>query len=160
MPSFATLWANHPNIKGDDALLDKAVYTDQCAINVSAAFIRSAVSMDSFRGVRSWQKDAPQYAIRAQELANWLDTAASSLTIGKSEKYTGKDGFEKIANRTGIIFIQNYWGPGRQGDHIDLWNGSRLTDRLSWFRVHMGLAWEGVITDMKKAEGIWFWPVP
>ena len=25
-PSFATLWSNHPTIKGDDALLDKNVY--------------------------------------------------------------------------------------------------------------------------------------
>ncbi|MET3493620.1 T6SS effector amidase Tae4 family protein [Variovorax boronicumulans] len=69
-PSFATLWANHPNIKGDDALLDKNVYKDQCAINVGAAFIRSSVDLSSFRGVYSWQKDSPKYPIRAQELAN------------------------------------------------------------------------------------------
>lgn len=56
-PSFATLWANHPNIKGDGALLDKDVYTDQCAINVGAAFIRSNLSLDSFHGVFSWQKN-------------------------------------------------------------------------------------------------------
>jgi len=33
-PSFATLWSDHPNIKGDDDLLDKDTYKDQCAINV------------------------------------------------------------------------------------------------------------------------------
>jgi len=50
-PSFATLWANHPAIKGNDALLDKDVYKDQCAINVGAAFIRSSLSLESFPGI-------------------------------------------------------------------------------------------------------------
>lgn len=37
MPAFVTRWSNHPNIKGDVPLLDKAVYENQCAINLSAA---------------------------------------------------------------------------------------------------------------------------
>jgi len=158
-PSFATLWANHPNIKGDGALLDKDVYTDQCAINVGAAFIRSNLSLDSFHGVFSWQKDRPKYPIRAQELANWLDSGKAGL-MSRTEKYTGKEGFEKIANRTGIVFIQNYWGEGRQGDHIDLWNGSRLTALSSWFRIQLNMSWEGFMTDYRKGSAIWFWYVP
>jgi hypothetical protein len=159
MPTFATLWANHPKIKGDDTLLDEKVYTDQCAIDVGAAFIRSAMDMRSFKGVYSWQKDKPSYPIRAQELANWLDSPAAGL-MHRTEKHLGKEGFEKIAGRTGIIFIQNYWGEGRQGDHIDLWNGSRLTKFSSWFRIHWHLSVEGWATDMRKAEAIWFWYVP
>jgi len=157
-PSFATLWSNHPTIKGDDALLDRDAYKDQCAINVGAAFIRSSLRMESFRGVYSWQKDSPKYPIRAQELANWLDSGKSGL-MARTEKYTGKEGFDKIAKRTGIVFIQNYWGEGRQGDHIDLWNGARLTKRSSWFFIQWHISWEGVITDMRRAEVIWFWPV-
>jgi len=157
-PPFAVLWANHPTIKGDDALLDKNVYTDQCAINVGAAFIRSGMKLDSFKGVYSWQKDAPKYPIRAQELANWLDSGAAGL-MSRTENYTGKEGFEKIAGRTGIVFIQNYWGQGRQGDHIDLWSGSRLTAFSSWFRIQWHLSLEGFATDMRLAQAIWFWPV-
>ncbi len=157
-PSFAALWANHPTIKGDDALLDKNIYKDQCAINVGAAFIRSSLSLGSFPGVYSWQKDSPKYPIRAQELANWLDSGKAGL-MSRTEKYSGKDGFEKIAGRTGIVFVQNYWGEGRQGDHIDLWNGSRMTKRSSWFLIQWHISWEGVLTDMRQAQAIWFWPV-
>ncbi|SEF26076.1 Type VI secretion system (T6SS), amidase effector protein 4 [Variovorax sp. NFACC28] len=157
-PSFATLWANHPTIKGDDALLDKDVYKDQCAINVGATFIRSSLSLESFPGVYSWQKDRPKYPIRAQELASWLDSGKSGF-MSRTEKYSGKEGFEKIAKRTGIVFVQNYWGAGRQGDHIDLWNGSRMTERMSYFRIQWHLSLEGVFTDMRLAQAIWFWQV-
>lgn len=77
MPAFATLWSNHPNIKGDAPLLDKKVYENQCAINLSAALIRSGISMNGYIGAWSWEKGKPKYAIRAQELANWLTTPAS-----------------------------------------------------------------------------------
>ena len=39
MPAFARLWSNHPNVKGDAPLLDKTVYENQCAINMSADWI-------------------------------------------------------------------------------------------------------------------------
>jgi hypothetical protein len=78
MQPFSVLWANHPHVKRESALLDKSVYTDQCAINLSAALMRSGVDLKSFQGVRSWQKDAPKYPIRAQQLADWLDTPHST----------------------------------------------------------------------------------
>ncbi|WP_354354099.1 T6SS effector amidase Tae4 family protein [Variovorax boronicumulans] len=125
---------------------------------MGTAFIRSSVDLSSFRGVYSWQKDSPKYPIRAQELANWLDSGTSGL-MSRTEKYSGKEGFEKIAGRTGIVFIQNYWGEGRQGDHIDLWNGRRMTELMSYFRVQWHLSWEGTLTDMRVAQAIWFWQV-
>jgi len=158
MPSFAALWANHPHVKGEGALLDRAVYADQCAINVSAAMMRAGIGFKSYRGTLSWQKDQPKYPIRAQELADWLSGPVSGFAL-RIEKYAGKNGFETIAGRTGIVFVQNYRGPGHQGDHIDFWNGVRLTDRLSWARVHLYLSWEGVLSNMRNAEAIWFWPV-
>ena len=63
--------------KGDAPLLDKKVYENQCAINLSAALIRSGISMNGYIGAWSWEKGKPKYAIRAQELANWLTTPAS-----------------------------------------------------------------------------------
>lgn len=164
MTSFATLWNNHPHVKGDGPLLDKRVYENQCAINLSASLIRSGVSMTSYNGAWSWQKDKPKYAIRAQELANWLAAGGSRLST-KVEKLQGPEVFGEvegkkgIPGRSGIVFFQNYWGAGAQGDHIDLWNGSRLTDMLSWVRIHMRFRDIGLGTDYRKAQSVWFWPL-
>ncbi len=72
-------------------------------------------------------------------------------------------GQRRHENRTGLVFFQNYWGPGMQGDHIDLWNGSRLTDRGSWLRIHARIGSFGIhsilsdVSDMEKAQAVWFW---
>lgn len=162
MPTFAALWSNHPNIKGDAPLLDKKTYENQCAINLSAALLRSGVDMRNYNGQWSWQKDKPRYAIRAQELANWLAEPASYLPT-RREKFPGKeafgdvDGKKGLKGRTGIVFFQNYWGIGGQGDHIDLWNGARLTDMLSWARIYARIGSFGLGTDYRKAQSVWFW---
>lgn len=79
--------------------------------------------MRSYTGAWSWQKDKAKYAIRAQQLAEWLATPASRLPFKSN---AGKKAFEKIGGKPRIVFFQNYWGAGHQGDHIDLWNGSLL----------------------------------
>lgn len=165
MATFAELWKNHPNITGEEPLLDKRQYDNQCAINLYTALQRSGVSVKSFHGQLSWQKDKPKYAIRAQEVANWLASAAHPIFPAKVEKFEGKEVFEKIKGKTGIIFFQNYWGAGNQGDHIDLWNGSRLTDWRTWVRIHIrigeyGLHNLGAGSDFQKAASVWFWAVP
>jgi Type VI secretion system (T6SS), amidase effector protein 4 len=155
---FRELWENHPTIKGDAPLLDKLTYKNQCAINVSAALTRTGVSMNDFHGALSWQKDKPQYAIRAQELADWL--TFKSRFLGRTcVKISVRHFNQEISNQSGIIFFQNYWGTGRQGDHIDLWNGSRLTDWKSWARINLHLSWEGQFSNFYNAESIWFWGI-
>lgn len=165
MATFAELWKNHPNITGEEPLLDKRQYENQCAINLYAALQRSGINVKSFHGQLSWQKDKPRYAIRAQEVANWLASAAHPIFPAKVEKFGGKEVFEKIKDKTGIIFFQNYWGTGDQGDHIDLWNGSRLTDWRTWARIHIrigdfGLHNLGAGSDFQKAASVWFWAIP
>ena len=153
MPRFIQLWNNHPNLTDEAPLLDKRQYPNQCAVNMYAALQKSGVNVKSFYGQLSWQKDKPKYAIRAQELANWLASPANPLQA-KVEKYSGEEVFDKIQDRTGIIFFQNYWGPGNQGDHIDLWNRSHLTDWRTWFTIHIyGEAYS-------KSERVWFWAMP
>ena len=147
----------------ENPLLDKRQYPNQCAVNLYAALQRSGVNVRSFPGQLSWQKDGPKYAIRAQELADWLASPASPVQT-KVEKYSGKEVFEKIGGRTGVVFFQNYWGTGTQGDHIDLWNGSRLTDWFTWIRIHMRIGSFGVhsispLSDFEKSESIWFFPI-
>lgn len=155
MPAFATLWSNHPNIRGDTPVLDKKVYENQCAINMGAAWLRSGMTLSVYTGVLSWEKDKPKYPIRAQELANWFATPFSRLPF-EVQKFGGKEVFEKISGKTGIIFFQNYWGQGNQGDHIDLWNGSRLTHWTSWVRIQLHLS-GGDWSDYRQAESVWFW---
>ncbi len=166
--SFAELWKNHPVVTGEPALLDRATYENQCAINLSAALTRSGIDMKSYNGVWSWQKDKPKYAIRAQELANWLGLAgkvgSSREKFSAPEAFGNVDGKKGMMRRTGIVFVQNYYGPSNQGDHIDLWNGSRLTGVSSWARLNLRIGRFGVhsftsLSDMLKAEQVWFWPV-
>ncbi len=160
---FQTLWQNHPTIKGDAPILDRSIYQNQCAINVSAALIRSGIPLKDFRGALSWGKSQTKYALRAQELADWL-ALRSRFPCKRFVKIDAKDFDSELALQTGIIFFKNYWGEGNQGDHIDLWNGSRLTDWRSWARIHFrvgpyGLHNIGAGSDFKKAESVWFWGV-
>ncbi|MCX6270779.1 MAG: type VI secretion system amidase effector protein Tae4 [Bacteroidetes bacterium] len=158
MIEFSVLWSNHPTVKDEAPLLNTKDYTDQCAINLSASLLRSGLDMRSYTGTWSWEKNKPKYAIRAQELANWLASSASPFSP-TFKKYKGKDVFDKIDGNTGIIFFQNYWGPGHQGDHIDLFNKSRLTSLSSWFRINLHLSWEGTFSNFRNAESIWFWKI-
>lgn len=78
--------------------------------------------------------------------------------------FPSKEAFDKIEGKRGIVFFQNYWGPGNQGDHIDLWNGSRLTDWSSWVRIHSRLGASVLhafadLSDYTKSQSVWFWPV-
>ena len=156
--AFSALWNNHPNIKSEEPLLDKEEYENQCAINLYAALERSDVDITTFHGQLSWQKDKPKYAIRAQEVADWLATP-NGIIAGRVQKFSGKNAFDRIKGKKGIIFFQNYHGAGRQGDHIDLWNGSRLTHLFSWLRIQLHVSLEGRWSDYRKAESVWFWSV-
>jgi len=167
--AFETLWNNYP--KDSDPCLDPKTgkepsgYDNQCAMRVGYALKRSGVQMKSFRGTRCPfdAKDGGLVA-SAAELANWLKTKPFS-GCPDAERYTGKTVFNAIADRTGIIFLANYWrrpgetGSARSGDHIDLWNGSRMTARTSWFRVHIGISWDGLWSDFERATNVLFWNI-
>ena len=157
MPRFIQLSNNHPNITDEVPLLDKRQYPNQCAVNIYEALKKSGVNVNSFYGQLSWQKDKPKYAIRARELADWLASPANPVQA-RVEKYSGEEVFDKIRGRTGIIFFQNYWGLGNQGDHIDLWNGVRLTHWTSWLRIQLRISGGGW-SNYRQAETVWFWQI-
>lgn len=115
---------------------------------------KSGISTQGWSVRRCWQhKGKERHILAAEELAKAL-SLGSTPGIGKVEKYTGEEGFSKIKGRRGIVFFKNFWGTGLQGDHIDLWNGWRMTKFFqSVFTVQvMGGG------DYKKGE-VWFWPV-
>jgi hypothetical protein len=96
--------------------------------------------------------------------ADWLGPARFPGCPSR-ETFSGGEVFDRIAGRSGIIFMANYGRrPGeadvaRTGEHIDLWNGSRMTECASWLRVHLGVSWDGYWSDGRAAPRTWFWPI-
>ena len=165
---FQTMWDNYAN--GHPCQDSKGQvpsgYDNQCAMRLGYALEKSGVSFSSFHGGRCpcANKKGGMVA-SAQALADWLGPHSFS-GCPKPETYTGKTAFDKIEDRTGILFLSNYWqrstdkGSTRTGDHIDLWNGSRLTSGWSWFRVHLGISWDGLWSDYRLATRVLFWYIP
>ena len=165
---FETIWGNYPH---SDPCIDPktgkppAGYSDQCAIRVGNALAKSGVSFVSFKGKRCPYADKNSGLVAgAQDLANWLGPTRFN-GCSQAETYTGKTVFKGISGRTGIIFLANYWqragetGNTRTGDHIDLWNGMRMTSVTSFFRVHLGVSWDGVWSSYERASKALFWPI-
>ncbi|MCT9827512.1 hypothetical protein QYP03_12180 [Pseudomonas veronii] len=42
---------------------------------------------------------------------------------------------------------------------MDLWNGRRLTDWLSYPQIQLGFSIEGTFSDYHDSREIWFWRV-
>jgi hypothetical protein len=106
-------------------------FENQCAIKVGVALAGSGVNMDGFDGKGIVKIDGIRIPTRAEEFDGWLNKTTIG-GIGKGEVISGSDWQDKIKDRTGIVYFENYWArPGETtrvtGDHIDLWNGSRLT---------------------------------
>ncbi|MFS1525069.1 type VI secretion system amidase effector protein Tae4 [Microbulbifer sp. 2304DJ12-6] len=155
---FDKLWSNHPTISAsifsDDApctVDGKRTYTNQCAIRMGVSLQKSGVKLDTFKGARCWYGHKPGHILRAEELANWLKGPFSPFR--QSLGFEASKGFVKINGKKGIVFFKDYYGPGNRGDHIDLWNGRRLTKFTTWFEfsIRNGRHYE-------KAT-VWFWPV-
>ncbi len=108
---FETVWKNYP---GDSPCLDSKTgkiplgYENQCAIKVGYALEKSGVSFASYPGGRCpYASKNSGMVTSAQELANWL-VQDRFPGCPNPEFYTGKNAFEKIDGRTGIIFLANY----------------------------------------------------
>lgn len=170
MPSFKTLWDNFP-----DADTVKATcvnkqsggrsepFDNYCAILLSECFIKSGISTDKCPpGYKCWSHSGAKHVILAQNLANWL---SSSPPDGFKPKETIKSSnFQStLSGRTGVIFFKDYWQrkgesqEGRSGDHIDLWNKSRITGASMIYRTI--IEFFGLVSDLNKSKEVWFWEV-
>ncbi|MCK0163294.1 T6SS effector amidase Tae4 family protein [Marinobacter sp. S6332] len=175
MITFRKLWENHPTIKGDDnpCVKDgKKNFQNQCAIRVGAALARCGFNTRALPGARHcWYHDkSAGHVLAAQELAS----ALAELTIpgiGSVQRLSAKEFMEKADGKNGVVFFKNYWQRSSDregsptGDHIDFWNGSRLTDRMTWARFHLRVGGFGMHSlpqgpsDYLAAEEVWFWEV-
>jgi hypothetical protein len=84
-------------------------------------------------------------------MRNWLDSEEAWFIPNYAEKhFRDQFGREKSSHafigRQGIFAFFNFWGPGNTGEHIDVWNGSRIA--------------LGDNNYFERSEEIWFWPIP
>lgn len=169
MLTFNTLWKNHPEIFGDAAPCrtnGAKNFSDQCAINLGVALRRSGADLSKLSGVRyCWQHPKSEgHILAAEEMAKAL-SRANVPGLQRVQKVKPEDFEDVLAGQQGIIFFKDFWRRGsetfgnRSGDHIDLWNGRRLTDWLSYPRIQLGFSIEGTFSDYHESREIWFWKV-
>lgn len=189
---FQTLWDNHPDVAGDEHSPCKKAngdskFDNQCAIRVGVALIKSGVNTSQLRGINNegqmanlahcWGEGHAKslgHTFRAEDLARALEHTYIQ-GVHKVEKIDAKDFNKRLLGRTGIIFFKDYWRRepngkketfrDRSGDHIDLWNSSRLTSLSSWARIHLRISSFGLHSisdrwsDYEDSKAIWFWAV-
>ena len=169
MVTFKKLWENHPTITGEDnpcTTNGKVNFPDQCAIRVGVALTACGVNTANIPGARHcWQhKKSAGHVLAAEDLAKGLKVYPIP-GLAKAHKIESTKFKDEISSQTGIIFFKDYWRRGgdtsrnRTGDHIDLWNGARLTDWFTWIRIQAGFSWDGSFSDYRKSKEIWFWRV-
>ena len=167
MVTFQKLWDNHPTITGDKnpcSTNGRPNFSNQCAIRMGVCLARCGVDTSRIPGaIHCWHHTkSAGHVIRAEELAIGL-TKYPMAGIHRMQEVDPKGYKNKLAGKRGVIFFKDYWQReiggrresfrNRSGDHIDLWNGTRLTDWISWVRILLG------ISDYTKSKSIWFWRV-
>ena len=167
--SFESLWNAHPEIKGNanPCRLPNGLkaFDDQCAIRLGTALARCGCDATKLKAAFCWYHPKKEgHILRAEELANALRISPFN-GMAPVVKVTVKNFESVLRHERGIIFFKDFWRRGnetfanRTGDHIDLWNGERLTARFTWFRIQWGFHVEGVASDFFNSREIWFWKV-
>ncbi|EJH4502988.1 hypothetical protein SMB93_004125 [Cronobacter sakazakii] len=165
--TFAALWNAHPEVKGDENPCKRPdghkAFEDQCAIRLGTALARCGYDVTRLHAQFCWyHSKSAGHILRAEEMANALKRT-SIPGIFPACKVDASNFEEVLKNQCGIIFFKDYWCRGnesflnRSGDHIDLWNGSRLSTRFSYLRIHWGISIEGLWSSFSHAREIWFW---
>ncbi len=177
---FSDLWGNY--VTGNPYEDSSGQYTNQCAIRMSATFHKIGIAMRSFseksikpmagkKTIGRILLDGKPTATRAQELGEWLKLVPFCGLPPKPENITGKDWEAKVKGRTGIIMFDGYWArvveTAASGGHIDLWNGSRLTNNgaigaletFSRFTLGINNPWVPFYSDLRNAKVILFFSV-
>lgn len=174
---FASLWTNYPD---KPPYVDPKTgkpppgYSNQCAIKVSVAIHRSGIEMKSFTGSSRILVNSKNTAALATELAAWLKKQPFCGLPQQPTAITGENWDKKITGTTGIVYFADYWLRSTDktrkptGDHIDLWNGSRITATgLSFFSTFgriIGIdeffpGTEYGFSDLRKSSEILFWEI-
>lgn len=159
--NFFSLWINHPAVRaptGDAALRKRytqpcrddageSMYDNQCAVRLGITLKRCGINIDTYPGARCGPHG---HLLRVEECIEWLASSAMRQYLPPYETHRGVD-HRRFMGRKGIVAWLDFWHrtpnprPGAQptGDHIDLWNGSRIA--------------EGDINYFQRSREIWFW---
>lgn len=168
--TFTDLWRSYPS---SPPFIDSKTgkppkgYENQCAIKVSSALHTVGVQMKSFSGA-SVVLNGKKAAVRAEEMAAWLKRLPFCGLPLSPMNATGSDWQVKVKGKKGIIFFANYWArDGEQrnvtGDHIDLWNGDRLTSTgflgglQTFARFTLGVRSGPGFSDLGRSTEILLW---
>jgi hypothetical protein len=109
-------------------------YDNHCALRMSMALLAAGFSLAGYKEPMCRHG----HARGAESLAKFLARSA------RPERLPAAVANDRITGRHGIIFFLNIAGfRNGQGDHIDVWNGSK-SKTGDYF---------------KKAEEVWFWPL-
>jgi len=175
--TFQDLWDNY--VTGNPYDDPSGQYKNQCAIRMSATFHSVGIEMKSFSqklvkpmaGKQTLGRillNGKSTATRAHELADWLKLRPIT-GLPPPEDVTGPDWQGKVKGRTGIISFYGYWrqdgdsADSLSGGHIDLWNGSRLTNNgvlgtmENFGRFTLNMRTGPGFSDLGKSKEILFW---
>lgn len=160
--TFSDLWKNYPSSDPCDATDENGgrKFKNQCAIRLSFSLKRSGVTFGSYpKGRKCWFHPDADHVLAAKELADWLELKPF-VGCRRSENVTGPDWRQKVVDRTGIICFEDYYSdPNAGGDHIDLWNKTKLTGIGSGLRTRFGIVIPGIWSDFGKAKRIRFFSI-
>ncbi|QYF95211.1 type VI secretion system amidase effector protein Tae4 [Massilia sp. PAMC28688] len=162
--TFSALWSAYKTGNPCDAKNENRgiLFANQCAIRVSYALKKVGVTFKSYPTKRKcWIHPDADHILAAAELANWLEKQPF-LGCRRAEDITGENWRDQVVGRTGIICFEDYYSAsaGSGGDHIDLWNGSRMTDLSSGLRTRFRIVipWN-IWSDFGKSRKIRFFPI-
>jgi len=165
--NFKNLWDAYPTIQGEKAPCKtngKKNFEDQCAIRLGAALANNGVKTINLvpKGRHCWHHETSEgHILAAEEMASGLSRFPIAGIQNKTE-IDPKTFQDDISGKKGIVFFKDFWTRSgesfgnRSGDHIDLWDGNRLTDWRTWFLISSVFNTGG---NYKKSKKIWFWRV-
>jgi len=175
---FEQLWNNHPTVAGVSEPCStggKPNYHDQCAIRMGVCLTKSGFDLAQIKAPSklafcAFHDRKEGHTLRAEQLARGLIHFPDLYQAGVAPKedITPKGFRDAIKDRTGIIFFADYWEragesfQSRSGDHIDLWNGERLTKWISYLRILLNISGHNRFIDWSSFEDskqVWFWEV-
>lgn len=173
MIKFEELWKNHPTVLNSNdpcEINGKPQFSNQCAIRVGVALSKCGIDTSKMPGARHcwYHKKAQGHILAAEDLANSLNKYPIN-GIQPAITVDPKTFKNDLKNKKGIIMFKDYWKRVGEinptGDHIDLWNGSRLTDPKSWARIHLRAGSFGLHSfipgwsDLENSKSVIFWRI-
>lgn len=153
MPGFDDFWRAHPANKGieypcGDGSPEGRHFDHQCCISMGVAITDAGVPLTSYKGVCCWYGHGRTHPLQAEQLKYWLNSShayfCGTADIAQRARSLPLSAYAYYG-RTGIVLFRNFWGPGSQGDHIDLWNGATMTHGEEEYFV--------------RSQEVWFWDI-